>query len=475
MAQPVTPARSSQTKSASETAGALRGALSAARLFGAENEKPFRIATRPYSLSPKLLKTIQALGPALLEFTTALNRLYFASVKGQQPEWVAGYLDQGKPDAIVMFNRMNRFKSQIPGVIRPDLILTEAGLVATELDAVPGGIGLTGCMARQYSDLGSPVIGGRDGMVEEFAGMIRDVAENPKPALGIVVSDESADYRPEMRWLGEQLSAAGLPTRVVEPKAVRFSEEGLSAEGEGAPVPIDVLYRFFELFDLKNIPKAELMLYAAKKGAVKMTPPPKTPLEEKMAMGLYFHPVLRAYWEGCLSKETIGLLDGIFPETWIVDPRPVPPHAVIPGLKVGNQPVRSWRDLANASQKERQLILKPSGFSELAWGSRGVVAGHDLSAEDWGRAIDEAMAGFPESPHILQRFHKGATVETDYFGPDGETIRMPGRARISPYYFVKGETVSLGGVLATICPVEKKLIHGMTEAVMVPCGAADGG
>ena len=27
----------------------------------------------------------------------------------------------------------------------------------------------------------------------------------------------------------------------------------------------------------------------------------------------------------------------------------------------------------------------------------------------------------------------------------------------------------LGGVLATICPADKKIIHGMTEAVFAPC------
>ena len=50
---------------------------------------------------------------------------------------------------------------------------------------------------------------------------------------------------------------------------------------------------------------------------------------------------------------------------------------------------------------------------------------------------------------------------------------MPGRVRLCPYYFVSGEGDSarpkLGGVLATICPADKKIIHGMTDAVLVPC------
>ena len=36
-------------------------------------------------------------------------------------------------------------------------------------------------------------------------------------------------------------------------------------------------------------------------------------------------------------------------------------------------------------------------------------------------------------------------------------------------YFVAGDTVQLGGILATVVPLDKKLIHGMTDAIMTPC------
>jgi hypothetical protein len=35
-----------------------------------------------------------------------------------------------------------------------------------------------------------------------------------------------------------------------------------------------------------------------------------------------------------------------------------------------------------------------------------------------------------------------------------------------------GGTLSLGGVLATIVPEDKKIIHGMKDAILVPCRAA---
>jgi hypothetical protein len=76
----------------------------------------------------------------------------------------------------------------------------------------------------------------------------------------------------------------------------------------------------------------------------------------------------------------------------------------------------------------------------------------------------------------LQRYHKPALRETEWFdfGAD-RAVRMPGRVRLCPYYFVAGvgddARPQLGGVLATICPADKKIIHGMTDAVLAPCVA----
>ncbi len=449
---------------------------------GLHDGTTWRVSPTPFLLTSADLSTIAALGRHLLTFTRALNRLYYESVGGLQPAWVAEYLDQGKPADLIAYARMNRFRDVLPGVIRPDLILTEDGMMISELDSVPGGIGLTGCLAQAYADLGWPVIGGRDGMVEGFARMIRSLhmsregapqtpLPNPLKAhdvqLAIVVSEESKDYRPEMAWLAGRLREAGLPAETVAPQDVTFTEEGLYLANQQ---PISALYRFFELFDLKNIPKSELFLYAAKKGRVALTPPAKPWLEEKMAFALLHHPVLEPFWSRELGPDTFSLLRRLMPRTWILDPRPVSPSAVIPGLTAGKRVVSDWRDLAALGQKERRFAIKPSGFSELAWGSRGVSVGHDLSQKDWAEALERALASFPRVPYILQEFRKGRRVSSQYHDPAAdEIVEMPGRVRLSPYFFVTGETVELAGILATVCPLDKKLIHGMTVAIMAPC------
>jgi hypothetical protein len=92
----------------------------------------WRISPCPFYLSSDQLQFFTDLGPQLLSFYRGLNRLYHESVKGVQPAWVAGYLDQGKPDVLVQYSRMKRFRDALPAVIRPDVIPTQAGMVITD-------------------------------------------------------------------------------------------------------------------------------------------------------------------------------------------------------------------------------------------------------------------------------------------------------------------------------------------------------
>ena len=86
---------------------------------------------------------------------------------------------------------MNRFKSRLPQVIRPDIIPTDEGMIITELDSVPGGIGFTANLATQYGQLDYNVTGGSNGMMLGFADMIRFSAKRECPTLAIVVSGRS--------------------------------------------------------------------------------------------------------------------------------------------------------------------------------------------------------------------------------------------------------------------------------------------
>jgi len=212
------------------------------------------------------------------------------------------------------------------------------------------------------------------------------------------------------------------------------------------------------------------MLYAARHKRVVMSPPPKAFLEEKLIFALLHNTSLRGLWRTELGDEVFARLLTLMPQTWVLDPRPLPPQAVIDGLAVDGREIREWSALYGLSKSERQYVVKPSGFSELAWGSRGVYIADDLTRDEWMAVIDGGLATFDKTPQILQQYHKARRVRSDYLDVASGSIRtLDGRVRLCPYYFVVGDESVLGGVLATVVPANKRLIHGMSEAVMVPC------
>jgi hypothetical protein len=187
-----------------------------------------------------------------------------------------------------------------------------------------------------------------------------------------------------------------------------------------------------------------------------------------MLFALLLNRNLRSFWRQELGESFFNRLLELVPYSWLVDPTPLPPQGAIPELNLTD-----WNQLKGLSQKERELILKVSGFSPKAWGARGVYLGNDLSHAEWSEAVDTALTSFPTSPYILQRYEKPSLVNFQWFDfEQNQLVPMPGRVRLCPYYFVSGEgdaaRTELGGVLATICPADKKIIHGMPEAVFAP-------
>ena len=438
---------------AAQAAGFIRSQLPPGGLFA---DQTWRISPAPFPLGAEIAKEIESLGRVCLQFYRAVNLLYRQSVAGKQPAWVAALLDQGKPADLIEWQRHSAFKSDVPRVIRPDLLLTENGLAVTELDSVPGGVGVTGWLNQTYAKAEdgkrkAEIIGGADGMLRGFEGIFGDVKQ-----VHLVVSEEAAGYRPEMEWLAQQLGSS------------RFKVQGSKFDdfAEG-----DAVYRFFELFDLANVANAKQIFERAAEKKIRVTPPPKPIFEEKLLFALLWNRNLRGFWRQELGEGFLARLLKLVPYTWVVDPAPLPPHAAIPELNLTD-----WQQLKTLSQRERELILKVSGYSEEAWGARGVYFGSDLSTADWSAAVDKALASFPQSPYVLQRYHKPRIVESSWFDfATNQLVPMPGRVRLCPYFFVHGDgdnaRTNLGGVLATVVPADKKIVHGMKDAILAPCSA----
>jgi hypothetical protein len=364
---------------AEKAARFVRDSLPPAGLFAGME---WKISPAPFPLGENLAKEIESLGRVLLQFYRAVNLLYRKSAEGKQPEWVARWLDLGKPRELIELQRSVAFKNEVPRVIRPDILLTENGFSITELDSVPGGIGLTAWLNQTYFKmlargraadsmdgasteareaveprLGNALpenglIGGADGMIRGFESIFGDVKQ-----VQIVVSEEAKAYRPEMEWMSEQIGSRFM---VHDSNFNDFA-------GGGA------VYRFFELFDLPNVANAKRIFELAAEKKIRLTPPPKPLFEEKMLFALLWNRNLQNFWRQELGEAFLARLKRVIPYTWLVDPAPMPPHAAIPELGLTD-----WEQLKTLSQKERDLILKVSGFSENAWGARGVYLGSDL-------------------------------------------------------------------------------------------------
>lgn len=390
----------------------------------------------PFTLSKSETKKIHTLGHTLALFQRASDEIYRLSADGRLPSWISLLLDAGKPKWMIEVQRSKELREAMPRVIRPDLMLKEDGFGITELDSVPGGIGITAWLSLLYERAGTSVIAGKEGMIHGFQSLMPEGGR-------VLISEESVDYKPEMAWLSSML------------KNVRVEN------AEEAELSAETSYRFFEWFDWKNIKNAKSLSKSKY-----LTSPCKPHLEDKLWLTLFWSPALRELWKGKLRHSHLEKLKKLIPYGWILDNEKLPPHAAIPRLEV-----QSWGEVAEFSQKQRQLVLKISGYHETAWGSRGVVIGHDVDQLTWRNAINHAVAQQSVQPWVLQEFSHARIVEHPYFDPlTGEVKIMRGRVRLCPYYFVDAnKSTKLGGVLATIVKADKKKLHGMSDAILTVC------
>jgi hypothetical protein len=140
------------------------------------------------------------------------------------------------------------------------------------------------------------------------------------------------------------------------------------------------------------------------------------------------------------------------------------------GFKLGEE---VWAWVADGSIGTGKI----SGFHESAWGARGVTLGSDVPREVWQAAIEQALAEASHHPRVLQVFRKPRLLEHPIYPADAAAATdarpQPGRLRLCPYYTVEAGTTRLTGALATFGPADKKIIHGMQDAALLPCRRVD--
>jgi len=440
--------------------------------------KTWRVSPEAWPLSKKQYDEIRLIGGYCFEFVSAVERLYVRSSQNKKllrnrdfrAMWIAEYFDRGKPAELLRHAKIEKLSGVLPVAIRPDLLITSDGFALTEIDCMPDGIGLTSFMNALYGGAQAGIVGGI-GMPELFYEAVAATRpEVSNPMVAIVVGDRFNPYRPELEYVAEILRGNGRRVHCGSTSDLLTVGDSLCLDVDGSPADVDIVVRFWELFDQKEVPCADALTKAVENGSIVVTPPMRPYQDEKLSLALLHHHLLGDYWKENLSREALEWLLRCVPRSWVMDSAPLPPGAVLDGPKVGGCPIHDWRQLAEASQKERDLVIKISGFDENAWGARGLLLGGDASHYEWTSGIEEALAAAGRALHIVQEYRKPVRLSHPVcIDESGEIFNMQGRARLCPYYFNIGGGIKTGGVLATFCPADKKIVHGMRDAAFLPC------
>ena len=351
----------------------------------------------------------------LHHFNHACNNLYRQSAAGKVHPWVATLLDYGKPPELIAIARHDKTKGHVSAIISPNLILTEEGFALSGLDSIPSGVVLTAWLNETYSTLGYPVLGGANGIRDGFTSIIKGGR--------VLFSEKAAADRPEMEWFIGKENVA--------------SVESYIPDDRGA-------FRYFDSFDYLNLSQ----FHQDWQPGMPLTPPLKPYLEEKLWLALFWSRPLQEFWRREIGENGQRLLQKVLPPAWILDPTPLPPHAVIPELEI-----QHWSELEKFSQERRKdLVIKKSRFSLPNGNSSADVLGSKSSASDWAEQVKQGLAEFQESPRVLLRLALGSVVEQEVSEGAGAVQTLRGHSQISPYYFVVQDRVTLGGVRATLIP-----------------------
>jgi hypothetical protein len=269
------------------------------------------ISPASFPIPTHFAEELDRLGYRLTLFLRACNLLYQQSLRGKQPAWIADYLDRGKPAPIREASRAREFRDDLPLLLQPQLILTDSGCTLVSLNSPPSIIPIIAWLNQTFAPLGDDILGGPTGIIDGLRSILPGGAD-------ILIPDSPPSHRPAMQWLAQQ---AG-PTYLV-----RTTADPLSTPA----APRDI-FRAFPLSDSSIPSSVESLIQLARAGALRVTPPFKPFLDEKMWFALFWLRPLRDFWRRELSERQFLKLQQVIPYTWLLDPTPLPGHAVIPHL-----------------------------------------------------------------------------------------------------------------------------------------------
>ena len=124
-------------------------------------------------------------------------------------------------------------------------------------------------------------------MIESFACALTDVIQdngNSSANMVIAVSEEAETYLPEMEWICEQLREIwAFQLKYALRKNFRFRKMTVLFKNK----KVDLIYRFWELFDYENVSIMQDLTRVVEKCGVVVTPPMKHVQEENYLLHFF--------------------------------------------------------------------------------------------------------------------------------------------------------------------------------------------
>jgi hypothetical protein len=389
--------------------------------YKTDEKLSFRVSPTPLGLTAIESTEINTLGESVVEFVNATHELYKTS------DEVRALLNTGKPEELTQTKNPDYL------FVRPDLIATESGLKICEIETSPFGLALSNLLNTGY------IQAGFETLAEEK--LLENSIKSRTSKEGVIVhSNKTKAYKGQLDYLADKLFSGN--------ERAWTSEHIDNHEANGIG-----LYRAFYLSEYLNDPKVnDLISYQLDK---QNTKPSITPhLEEKAIMALLWDTRFENFYKKQLGEANFNKLKNAIPKTWIVGQEQYFTEALPKGAQDTLQ-------LVSGSRKDRELVIKPSGFNPKASWAEGVNLLHEKSTVKAQEIVQNAMQT-DDTLFIVQEFKKGQKRRMQYENEEGGLNDMDVKLRITPYYSTKdGKLLT---VKATGCE-NTDFIHASSSSI----------
>ncbi len=375
-----------------------------------ESHLPFRISPEPFALPQELREQLPRYTDAVVSFYNFCDD--FFSTCSENDPWF-DYVFRNKPERL----RQERSRPGRHLFLRPDFILTEGAPMLVELETSPFGFGLSSFLTTAYQKEGCTVMGNPDSIARAFREHCNRIDGRHRPSFAFVLTEHTKRYDGQLRYVSALLAQQGMESHVWNSRDVTADGNTLSADGDRA----DFLYRGFYLHEMESDPQLRKLV---EQMADRTIPPLKAHLEEKALLALVWDPAHEQRLRDAVGHDHFAALRECVPPTWVVDPKRIPDAL--------RGQVQKWPDLAKQSRKQRQYVLKPSGFTTHSSWSRGVQFLHKMSSQKIHESFEHVLAS--PTTYILQEFREGKRFSQPYYDfADGTLHEMHGKVRFTPY------------------------------------------